>query len=349
MTHVAFAIPGNINAYTGGYAYDRHVMALLPGHHITVDHVALPDSYPTPAAADLDATRRQLAATDPTTVLLIDGLAYGAMPAELIRSLQRPIVALVHHPLCLETGLSADQRIALQTLEVDALKLADRVIASSPTTARLLSADFAVPSARIRVAEPGTEAAERARGSGSKTLNLLAVGAIVPRKGYDVLINALAPLRALDWRLDIIGDLSRSPETAAALTRQIAERGLSARVRLVGAVDPSALQTFYDRADLFVLASHFEGYGMVLSEAVAHGLPIVCTTAGAADQTAPEGAALKAELGDWRTLMWALGRAIDDRSIRGRLADASWAAAAHLPRWADTARTVAETLAEVER
>jgi glycosyltransferase involved in cell wall biosynthesis len=350
MTQAAFVIPGDISLPTGGYAYDRRVMALLPGNGVEVRHVALPGSYPAPSAADLAETERLIAATGADDVVLIDGLAYGAMPADVIGRFKRRIVALVHHPLCLEAGITPERATELKRLETEALGLARHVIVTSPTTARTLAQDFAVPAGRITVAEPGTEPAARAKGSDGKPFRLLAVGSIVPRKGYDLLVDALFPMRSLPWRLDIAGALDRSPETVAALRAQIARLGFQDRITLHGAVEDATLAGLYDAADVFVLASHYEGYGMVLTEALARGLCIVCTTGGAAAETLPDDAALKVETSSPRALAWTIGRALEsDGELRRRTSEAAWAAAGLLPRWEVTARTIAKVIHEVAR
>lgn len=349
MMRAAFAIPGDITLPTGGYAYDRHVLRLLPAQGVAVSHIALPGGYPSPSPADLDETRRLLTATAGTDVLLVDGLAYGAMPASLVRGIGRRIVALVHHPLCLETGVPPARAAELKRSETEALGLARHVVTSSGTTGKTLMADFGVPASKITVAEPGTMPQARAQGSTGGPLRLLAVGSIVPRKGYDVLVDALHPLKVLDWQLDIAGAIDRSPETVRALEQQIADLGLSDRIRLLGPVADEDLAGLYDRAGLFVMASHYEGYGMVLTEALSRGLPIVTTTGGAAEQTVPDGAALKVEPGSPRALAWTLGRAIEDAKIRKALSDAAWEAATRLPRWEDTARIIAGVIEEVGR
>ncbi|CAN0495823.1 unnamed protein product, partial [Phaeothamnion confervicola] len=190
----------------------------------------------------------------------------------------RRIVALVHHPLCLEAGLTPARAAELKALETQALSLAERVVATSPTTARTLIQDFNVPAEILSVAEPGTDPAPRSTGSrsarsGTGPLRLLAVGSLIPRKGYDVLIEALAPLKALSWRLDIAGATDRSPHTADEVKSLIVRHGLADRVGLLGPVGDVALGELYANADLFVMASHYEGYGMVLTEALARGLP----------------------------------------------------------------------------
>jgi glycosyltransferase involved in cell wall biosynthesis len=346
MTQVAFAIPGDINLPTGGYAYDRRVLALLPSLGIEVRHLVLPGSYPRPPAADLAETKRLLSEADQDAILLIDGLAYGAMPADLVRGLGHRIVALVHHPLCLEAGLSEQRQIELRILETDALALARHVVATSLATAKTLVADFAVPDAKVTVAEPGTDAAARATGTG-KPLQLLGVGSIVQRKAFDSLVRALKVHADLDWRLTIVGATDRSAEALGALMTAIAESGLRDRITLTGPIDPARLDSHYAAADVFVMPSLYEGYGMVLAEAMARGLPIVCTTGGAAADTAPDAAALKVPPGEVAALSAAIGRLLRDAPLRASMADASWAAGQSLPRWEQTARIIADVARRV--
>jgi len=280
-------------------------------------------------------------------VVLIDGLAYGAFPESVAAGLAGRVVALVHHPLGLETGLTPAQATEFVRRETAALRYASQVIATSETTKRLLVTDFAVPAERITVAEPGVDPAERAVGSDGEIVELLAVGSLVPRKGYDVLIAALEGVADRPWRLTIVGADDRAPATTAALKEQIVTAALSERVRLAGAFGQAELEAAYAKADLFVMPSLFEGYGMVLTEALARGLPILCTTGGAAAQTAPDEAALKVPPGDVAALRTGLARLLDDRQERLRRSDAAWQAAGTLPRWRGTATIVAEVCAKV--
>lgn len=360
----AFVIPGDLTLPTGGYAYDRRVLALLPSFGVGVQHVALPGTFPAPPDADLQTTARALAALPGDTVLLIDGLAYGAMPDAMIAAIRQPIVALCHHPLCLEAGLDATRQATLKSSEMAALARARHVIVTGPATARILAADFAVPPAKITIAEPGTDRATRATGrfisaaskrdgarshtSGTAPPTLLAVGSIVPRKGYSVLIEALATLQDLDWLLTIVG-APRDRATVEQLARQIETNGLIERINCVGAVDDAVLAAFYDSADIFVMPSLFEGYGMVLAEAMARGLPIVCTTGGAAAETAPDAAALKVPPGDATAFATALRRVLTNDDLRVRMSDASWDAGQKLPQWTDTARIIAGVLKGIDR
>lgn len=343
MPSVVFAIPGDIDTASGGYEYDRRVLGLLPAYGISADHLELPGTFPAPTAADLDETRRRLAATAPDATLLIDGLAFGAFPAALIDGLGRDIVAVVHHPVGYETGLDEASAEALIATERDALARARHVVVTSRATKRTLERDFGVPIAKITVAEPGTDPAQRATGTGMP-MQLLAVGGISRRKAYDILIRALAPLGEYDWRLVIAGATDRDPAAVAALEREIAASGLADRIRLAGKVVPATLERFYESTDLFVMPSLYEGYGMVLAEAMARGLPIVCTTGGAAADTVPDAAALKVPPGDPQALTVAIRRALDDKKLRRRLADAAWDAGRTLPTWNETARRIAATI-----
>jgi glycosyltransferase involved in cell wall biosynthesis len=279
-------------------------------------------------------------------VLLIDGLAFGVLPPDLLAALDRPLVALIHHPLDRESGLSAARRAALLASERAALAYARAVVATSPLTARLLAAEYAVPAAAITVAEPGTEPGEPAPGTGSP-VQILAVGAVSARKGYDLLVAALAGLRALDWQAVIVGALDREPRAAADLRAALRETGLERRIALAGAVSDAELEVLYRRADLFVSPSRFEGYGMALAEAQARGLPLVASTGGAAAETVPDAAALKVPPGDVDALREALRRMVLDPSLRAACAREAWTAGQELPRWAGTAERVAAVLRSV--
>ncbi|MGL5362373.1 MAG: glycosyltransferase family 4 protein [Bosea sp. (in: a-proteobacteria)] len=342
MRPIVFAIPGDLTLPTGGYAYDRRMLHEWQRSGVNATHLALPGSFPNPTERDFAETGRLLLNTPWDSTLLIDGLAYGAFPEGFAAGLAGRVVALVHHPLGLEAGISPARAAELIALETGALRHTTHIVTTSPLTKRLLVADFGVDESQISVAEPGTDAAAPATGSGSTRLNLLTVGSIVPRKAHSVLVEALAGLTAQDWHLTIIGAEDRSPETSAALRGQIMQLGLSGRISMRGAVDDAELASAYASADIFLLPSLFEGFGMVLTEAVARGLPIICTTGGAAAETVPDSVAIKVEpghAGKFSDAISALMRNKDERQAR---ADAAWALAADLPRWPDSARIVFE-------
>jgi glycosyltransferase involved in cell wall biosynthesis len=340
---VVFAVPGDLATPTGGYAYDRHIVAELSALGWRTEVVDLGDGFPHPSADVRGAAGARLTVLPSGAPIVVDGLAFGVLPevgAAMRASHQ--LVALVHHPLALEAGLTADEAARLRDSERAALASARHVIVTSPSTAQLVVGDFGVPAERVSVVEPGiAPRAPRIR-LREGPMALLAVGAVVPRKGYDVLIAALATLTHLDWHLVIAGDGGRSPATAHELEADIARRGLTSRVALRGAVDESALATLYAEADLFVLPSRFEGYGMAYAEAIAHGLPVVGTTAGAIPQTVPPQAGILVPSDDVTALADALRRLIEDPREYARLA--AGARAATFPSWREQATRFAAVL-----
>lgn len=344
MMRAAFAIPGDIAAPTGGYRYGRELLARMGGHGVGLRHIALPGSFPHPCGHDLRLTAEALASLAAGEVLLVDGLAYGALPEDLCACLRNRVVALVHHPLALENGIAPAVAAALRTSETRALRHAAAVVATSRHTARILMDGYGVPAGRIAVAEPGTEPAPPATGSGGPGTAILAVGAVSVRKGYDLLMDALGPLRDQPWSLVVAGACDRDPAAHEAVRSAVARNGLGEHVTFAGAVSDAALARLYGLADLFVMPSLYEGYGMALAEAMVRGLPIVATTGGAAAETVPDGAALKVPPGDAAALRAALAGALGDAHLRRRLSQASRAAGQALPRWEDTARIVASAI-----
>lgn len=343
MAEAVFAVPGDLKSPTGGYAYDRRVIDMLPAFGVNIAHLPLPSSFPNPTAADIAETDKAISRLTKNTVLLVDGLAFGAFPQASLGCDGRRLIAVVHHPLYLETGLPHPRKVELKASEEAALTRANHIVVTSRATARILRDEFNVDRDKVTVAEPGTDPAQRATGTGSP-LHVLAVGAVSPRKNYESLIDALVPLRDLDWRLTIAGALDRHPAAVAALREKIAAEEFDERVTLAGKVVPATLDRFYESTDLFVSASLFEGYGMVIAEAMARGLPIVTTTGGAAGDTAHASAALHVTPGNTAEMTDALRRALTDKKLRDGLADASWEIGRTLPTWHETARRIAAVI-----
>ena len=348
MKRFVFAVPGDLATPTGGYAYDRRMVAELLALGWEIEIANIGNEFPRPSEDARAAARARLAAVPPGTPIVVDGLAFGVLP-ELAAELHHdhPLVALVHHPLALESGIPPAEAEDFHRREHAALAHTDRVIVTSPSTARRLAADYGVAAANITVALPGNEPRAAARRRRDGPLALLAVGAVVRRKGYDVLVDALATLRDLPWRMTIAGDRTRSPATVTALEDAIRRHDLAGRIELAGAVDDARLAALHADAAIFVLPSRFEGYGMAFAEAIAHGLPVIGTTAGAIPDTVPDGAGILVPPDDAAALAQALRRLITDDAAREKLAAAARAAAARLPTWRQSAEAFARAIEAV--
>jgi glycosyltransferase involved in cell wall biosynthesis len=266
--------------------------------------------------------------------------------AEQLRS-RNPLIALVHHPLAMETGLTAQQSDEFRASERAALAAASHVIVTSDATARQLAADFDVSAERITVARPGNDPVPMAQGSQDGIVRLLSVGALVRRKGFDVLVAGLAMLADLPWRLTIAGDRGRDPKTATQLDADIARHKLGGRIEVLGAVSPEKLAALYAVSDVFVLVSRYEGYGMAYAEAIAHGLPVIGTNAGAIPDTVPAGAGILVAPDDVGALAAALRRTIENPEHRRSLALAARQAASQLPTWQGSAKLFSRALEAV--
>lgn len=339
MRSLTFIVAGDPAQLTGGYVYDAHIVIALRQQGWQVEVVGLGGSFPEPDAASARALDEALSNQPDGARVVIDGLAIGGLPDVVARHAARlDLTTLVHHPLADETGLDEAQRTRFMVSETRALTAAKRVIATSPFTARRL-ADFDVPAERIAVVEPGVEPAPLARRVDADhpgRQRLLCVATITPRKGHDMLVDALAQVADRDWQCDCIGGLDRDPEHAKAIGARIRERGLEGRMRLLGERPPSALATAYHDADLFVLPSRYEGYGMVITEALARGLPIITTTGGALAYTLSRDAGLGVPPNDAEALAAALRRWFDEPDLRRRLRHGAGQARAALQDW-DTA------------
>jgi glycosyltransferase involved in cell wall biosynthesis len=331
-----FVLPGNPETLTGGYIYDRSILRGLTALGWDVRLHVLDSSFPFPTDDAVRLAAECLVEIETRGLVVIDGLALGAMPEVVARHSERlRLVGLVHHPLSDETGLDASQRRKLADSEKRALRSVRRIIVTSPWTMQTLTGR-GISNTRIGVVIPGTAPASIARGSGSSATKLLCVATLTPRKGHAVLFDALSRLRDRPWKLDCVGSLARDAATAEALQGQIERTGLADRVRLLGEVTVEALDACYASADIFVLASYLEGYGMAHAEALARGLPIVATAAGAVPHTIPSTAALLVEPGDTNALARALARVLDDAELRETLARGARAARERLPTWVET-------------
>ncbi|HEY4369146.1 MAG TPA: glycosyltransferase family 4 protein [Steroidobacteraceae bacterium] len=356
MATLEFLLPGNPLTATGGYEYDRRIAEGLRGLGWTVRVRSLDSSFPFPTAHALIDAQQQLAALAAGSLVLIDGLALGAM-AEVAQAHagRLQLIGLVHHPLAAETGLSQELAAQLVESERRALQAVRMVIVTSDSTRRAL-AGYGVAEQRIAVVEPGVEGPHgthiesyRRLRDENDPLRMLCVATITPRKGHDRLVDALAELREYPWVLNCVGNVERSPETTSALRARIAAAGLEQRIVLTGELDAAALDRQLRSADLFVLATRFEGYGMAVTQALAYGLPVVSTRTGAIADLVSAEAGILVDPNDGTALREALAHILTDSALRVRLAAGAQRVATNLPSWSAASQQLSEVLTHASR
>lgn len=347
MIDAVFAIPGDLDTPTGGYAYARRVIAEAPGAGLRLSVLPLPGDFPRPSAASVAEATAALAAVPAGTPLVVDGLAFGALPEAAVKAVRAPLAVMLHHPLGLETGLSAEAAAASLATEAAVVRHAAAIIVTSHATQKDVETHLAVPAGKITVAVPGLDRPLAPETSRRAPPVILTVASLTPRKGHDVLFEALARIGSRDWQAVLAGADDRDPAWAARLRADIGRLDLAPRIRLHGTMDAGDLSALYRSATIFCLPSRHEGYGMVFAEAMAHGLPVVAARISAAEEVVPADAGLLVPVDDAAALAGALAGLLDEPAKARAMGSAGAAHAATLPTWADTAARIAAVLQRI--
>ena len=352
LRSVHFVMPGGVDdpaAPSGGNAYDRRVSFDLPGFGWQVHKHAVAGDWPRPTAASRAELARTLRELPDGSVVLLDGIVACGVPEVVVPETERlRLAVLVHLPLGDETGLEPAVAAELDVKERDVLRAVPAVIATSDWAVRRLVSHHGLAPERVHVAAPGADIAPLASGTDGVS-RLLCVAAVTPRKGQHRLVQALAAAADLPWSCVCVGGLGHDPEYVAQLRLLIKENGLEDRIELAGPRAGAALDASYAAADLMVLTSYAETYGMAVTEALARGIPVLATDVGGLPEAvgrAPDGgvpgilvppedpAALAAELRGW----------FGEADVRRRLKAAARGRRAALNGWATTARSLAGVL-----
>ncbi|MET9759140.1 glycosyltransferase family 4 protein [Streptomyces sp. NPDC006372] len=349
---VHFVLPGGVDdpaAPSGGNAYDRRVCLDLPGFGWQVTKHAVAGDWPRPGAAARTELARALSGLPDGSVVLLDGLVACGVPEIVVPEAERLRMAvLVHLPLGDETGLDPVVAAELDARERTVLRAVPAVIATSDWAVRRLVSHHGLPPERVHVAAPGADIAPLAPGTDGVS-RLLCVAAVTPRKGQHRLVEALATVTDLPWSCVCVGGLTQDPEYVAHLRSLIEKHGLENRLELAGPQSGAVLDASYAKADLMVLTSYAETYGMAVTEALARGIPVMATDVGGLPEAvgrAPDGgmpgilvppensAAIAAELRGW----------FGEADVRRRLKAAARSRRAALDGWATTAQSLAGVL-----
>lgn len=350
-------VPGSLEQRTGGYLYNKRMVQGLRSQGWTVVVPSLQGRFPDPNPEAEVSMRNALATIPEHATVLVDSLALPALAGVPAPALTfRQIIALVHHLTSDETGFNTLTKNRLRHREGEAITRVSGVIVTSDYTAGRVTA-MGVRRERIRVVVPGTEASLPAVGPRpDEPVLILCVGSVIPRKGQDVLVLALAQHLERRWRCVCAGSLEQDRAFSRSVRTLAAREGLGDRLRFVGQCGEDQLASLYARASIFVLPSHFEGYGMALTEALARGLPVISTTGGAIPDTVPKEAGILVPAGDPGALGEAIALLLEDvpedpagglYSAKRRRAELSAGAlrhAARLPDWEEQSRCFADAL-----
>ena len=351
MTTVHFVVPDGIDdpaRPSGGNTYDRQVCRELSSIGFSVREHAIPGAWPRREVASLTALDGVVKRIPDGGVVLLDGLIASTAPDVLVPHARRlRLILLVHMPLGHRPA--ADATVDAQMRERAVLSASVAVVTTSTWTRRRLLELYSLPEDRVHVSEPGVEAAELA--SGTRTGGaLLCVAAVKFDKGHDVLLGALEMISELSWHCVCVGSLDRDPAFVDDLRRRALKGGLDDRLHFAGPRTGADLNRSYGAADLMVLASRAETYGMVITESLARGLPVVAAEVGGVTEALGHGAdgirpGLLVPPGDPAALAAALRAWLGDAELRGRLRQAARERRESLFGWSRTASILAGVLA----
>lgn len=353
MTDVHVVVPGGIDdpqRPSGGNVYDRRVMRELSGLGWAVHEHAVPGSWPNPSSAGRSSLAEVVGSIPDRSVLLADGLVASTAPEVLVPGSRRlRLVVLVHMPLI--EAPSEAPATGTGEREQEVLSAASAVVTTSAWARRRLLDRHGLVPGRVHVAEPGADPAPLAAGTPTGG-ELLCVAAVAPHKGHDVLLDAMGTLREATWRCTCVGRLDRDPDYVDRLRDQMRRDGIGERVRFTGPLTGAALDDAYAGADVLVLASRGETYAMVVTEALARGLPVLATTVGGLPEALGHGAdgtrpGVLVPPDDPGALAKVLSGWLDDADLRQRLRHTAAQRRLTLPRWASTADRISQVLAEV--
>jgi glycosyltransferase involved in cell wall biosynthesis len=343
---VAFVTVGDTGRLTGGYLYNARVLLGLRENGVEVEEVVPCGASPEEQEA---AAPRLGSILDPRRfdVVVVDALARIVCAPHLDRwRKERPVVAMIHElPSVAAPEIVTDKELKYE----EPLLRADCLIAVSGHGGSILE-DRGVPAGRIRVVPPGFDRLPIDNVASSPihddVVRALCVAQWIPRKGILDLVRAWTLHERSGAALVLVGETDADPAYAASVHAATADAP-EAYIVVRGPIYDATLGAAYAAADLFVLPSRYEGYGVVYAEALAHGLPVIACDVGPVPELVGEEAALLVPPGDMEALSGALDLLLEDPALRSRMSAAARHRAKELPRWEDTVASFLRVLRDV--
>jgi glycosyltransferase involved in cell wall biosynthesis len=331
--HIRFLVPGNVRHGSGGNKYNAKLAEHLTALGVGIETVIVDGDWPVGSPAD---RRRFAEKLDGGTTVIADGLVASGAPDEVAGAVRAGTkvwvlshMALADHP----------------DLEARALAAATGVICPSAHAAAALEKRHGLKN--VVVAHPGVEAAEIAKGS--EPPHIIALAALLPNKSQTELVEALATLKDLPWTAGLIGTDRPDPAYAAEVRAAVERHGLQKRITITGELTGKPLEDQWRTADLSILISKSEAFGLVVTESLAHGVPVVVRQGtGAVEALGNTGGGTALDLTRPNNLASTLRSWLTDRELQQSWRSAALHARANLPGWDTTAATVLKALATGE-
>lgn len=349
--HVLYITSSDYAVRTGGHVYNSRLVQSLSQQGIVLETHCLEQGFPVVPEPQRASLARRIASLAPDTLLLMDHVYLGRL-LELLRQMPHPVATIFLHSDVMEHGTGADEKgRRLFEAERACLQRADALLVPSHETARYAEEAYAIPADRIRISVPGNDPVPRTDLGKVGERNgprILSVGAIIPRKRYDYLLDVAAQMGTRDWVWQVAGDPARYPGHLLALKDKAEALGLTERFHFLGDVSDAQLEQLWQQSNLYVAASHYEGYGMAVAEALRHGVPVASTASGAVSTWAKSGV-MQVSADDAVSVAAQIERLFATPDALQELGDLAWDFGRTLPSWAETFAGTGNWLAQINR
>ncbi|MFJ6456900.1 glycosyltransferase family 4 protein [Paenarthrobacter sp. NPDC091669] len=327
--HIRFMVPGNVRHGSGGNKYNAKLAEHLTALGADVETVIVDGDWPVGSPAD---RQRFAEALDGGTTVIADGLVASGAPDEIAGAAGKGTKVWILSHMAL-----ADHH----DLEAKALAAATGIICPSAHSAVVLQARHGMRD--VVVARPGAEPGEVSQGSEPK--HIVAVAALFPNKSQTAIVYALSAVQDLPWTAALVGSLDADPMYAAEVTAAVEHYMLQDRISVTGELTGEAFEDQWHKADLSILLSRSESFGMVVTESLAHGVPMIVRQGTGAVEALGDtraGAALDVATGDEPA--HTLRNWLTNPELQQRWRNNALQARQHLQGWDTTAATVLSAL-----